>query len=454
MICFTSFPLCRLLVNSRTRSRSFLVAFGLGHRCMKCQRGFRCMLRFLRIVQPRNTKLSFPRLKSTSRVFAGCSVSPSRFITNPIRRSASLACDSVRHIATKSSAVANQDSQLATPRRPDPIQLVQVDVGQQRRDHSALRCSRQRFSHRAILHHSALPTIGGSTSTPFDPRSAPSPTPSGFPSGCCQSSLECPHPRQSCDPGCLLHGSLPEPASHSSSAGIHNCMAGSPLRRSARSPSSPPSAPLDPAPSVSPTAAASHLLSVCIAASPGKDDIGLPATPPRSPPETLPRLVVRWPGSSPRRSPPRRRCCALASMLPTERHSCRSGRTAHGTAVSYSAWHTHIACVGVVVLFRWGCWPFPACPRTYLLTSSIKARPLPSSALSCTPSSVLRTSRTPSRLRATSAFRPYTPGLCPTWLPGRVSPVPRCSVPNVPPPETPERSSIRSGPECCLLPSP
>src|SRR5271166_5261462 len=40
-------------------------------------------------------------------------------------------------------------------------------------------------------------------------------------------------------------------------------------------------------------------------------------------------------------------------MLPTERHSCRSGRTAHGTAVSYSAWHTPIACVGVVVLFHW-----------------------------------------------------------------------------------------------------
>jgi hypothetical protein len=49
------------------------------------------MLRFFRIVHPKKTKLSFPRLKSTSRVSAGCSVSPSRFITNPIRRSASLA---------------------------------------------------------------------------------------------------------------------------------------------------------------------------------------------------------------------------------------------------------------------------------------------------------------------------------------------------------------------------
>src|SRR5262249_25276865 len=99
-------------------------------------------------------------------------------------------------------------------------------------------------------------------------------------------------------------------------------------------------------------------------------------------------------------------------MLPPGRHSCRSGHTVHESAVFYSAWHTHIACVGVVVLFLWGCWPFPACPRTYLLASMIKARPLPSSALSYTPSSVLWTSRTPSRLRALSAVRPYTPGLC------------------------------------------
>ena len=297
-----------------------------------------------------------------------------------------------------------------------------------------------------------LPTIGGLTSIPFDPRSAPSPTPSGSPSGCCQSSLECLHRRRSCVPGCLLLGSLPGLVSRSSSVGIHNCSAGSPPRRSAPSPSSPPSAPLDPAPSVSPMAAASHLLSVCIAASPGKDDIGLPAALPESPPETPPALVVRWPGSSPRLPLPRRRCCALASMLPTERHSCRSGRTTHGTAVSYSAWHTPIACVGVVVLFHRGFWPFPACPRTYLLTSMIKARPLPSSALSCTPSSVLRTSRTPSRLRALSAIRPYTPGLCPTRLPGRVSPVPRCSVP------TCHRLRPRGGPAsvpfqdavCCL----
>jgi hypothetical protein len=182
-------------------------------------------------------------------------------------------------------------------------------------------------------------------------------------------------------------------------------------------------------PSVSPVAAASHPPSVCIAASPEKDDIGLPAASHGAPPETLPPPIARWPGWSPHLLPRRRHCSSPASMLPTARHFCRSGRTAHGTGVSYSAWHTPIACVGVVVLYQRGFWPFPACPRTYLLPSSIKARPLPSSALCCAPSSVLWTSRTPSRLRAISAFRPYSPGLCPTRLPGRVSPVPHRSLP-------------------------
>ena len=164
------------------------------------------------------------------------------------------------------------------------------------------------------------------------------------------------------------------------------------------------------------------------------------------------RSGLRLPLSSPRLSQPRHHCCALASMLPTERHSCKSGRTAHGNAASYSAWHTPIACVGVVVLYQWGFWPFPACPRTYLLPSSIKAGPLPSSALSCALSPVLRTPRTPSWLRPTSAIRLYTSGLCPTRLPGRTSPVPRSSL------ETCHRPIPRKGPAvvpvqtavCCL----
>jgi len=50
--------------------------------------------------------------------------------------------------------ISDQHTELATPRRPNPIQLVRVDVGQQLRDPSALRCARQRLSHRPILHHS------------------------------------------------------------------------------------------------------------------------------------------------------------------------------------------------------------------------------------------------------------------------------------------------------------
>jgi hypothetical protein len=155
-------------------------------------------------------------------------------------------------------------------------------------------------------------------------------------------------------------------------------------------------------------------------------------------------------GSSPHQFPPRRRCRAHASMLPTARHFCRSGRTAHGTAVFYSAWHTHIGCVGVVVLFHRGCWPLPACPRTYLLRSTIKARPFPPGALSCAPSQVLRASRS----LPPGDFSP--PALCtrslPDRLPSRVSLVPRCSVP------TCRRLQPRGGPAsvpvhnavCCL----
>jgi len=200
-------------------------------------------------------------------------------------------------------------------------------------------------------------------------------------------------------------------------------------------------------------AAASHRPSVRIAASPVAADIGLPAAPPESLPETSPLRTARWPGSFPRPLRPPHGCCAPAPMLPTERHSCRSGHTPHGTVVSCSAWHTHIACVGVLVPFLWGFWPLPACPRTYLHARVIKARPLPFSALSCMPSPVLRTSRTPSWLRAPTAIRPYTRSLCPTWLPGRVSPVPHRSVP------TCRRLRPRGGPTlapiwsavCCLL---
>jgi hypothetical protein len=230
------------------------------------------MLRLLRIVHPRNTRLSLPRRKSTNRVFAGCSVNPSRSITSPIRRSASLAVDSVRHMATKSSAY---------------------------------RISFPSWPHRATQIRSSL---------------------------------------------------------------LYRLFTGRGQYRPARSATS-------------------------ISA--------------RNFP--TPRCAMAWIVSASTPAAPRLPRTRLHASHRTS--LLRSGHTAHGNAASYSPWRTHIACVGVLVLFHWGCWPLPACPRTYLLASTIKARPLPSSVLSCTPSQVHRASRTPSRRQALSAFRPYMLGL-------------------------------------------
>ena len=39
---------------------------------------------------------------------------------------------------------------------PHPVQHMQVDVGQQRRDHSTLRRSRHRVAHHPVFHHPGL----------------------------------------------------------------------------------------------------------------------------------------------------------------------------------------------------------------------------------------------------------------------------------------------------------
>ena len=305
--------------------------------------------------------------------------------------------------------IPDQHPERRTACRADPIPLIQVDVGQQWRDHPALRCPRQRFSHRAILHHSPPPAIGVLTSILFDPRFVLSPVPSTCFCRCCRSSPECPRPRQNCGPGCPPRGSLPVPVSRSSSGGTHNCRAENPLRRSARSPASPPFEQPGPEPSVSQVAAAFRLLSVSIAASPVKDDIGLPSDRPVSLRETVSLPAPRWIAAWFHPRLPLLCYCVPASTLPTGRHSCESGRTARENAVSYSSLRTPIACAGVVVLFHRGYWSLLTCPRTYLLTGPIKAGSLPSGAFCCTPSPVLRTPRTPSRLRALSAFRLYMP---------------------------------------------
>ena len=290
MICFTSFPLCRLLVNSRTRSRSFFVAFGLGHRCMKCHAGvsldtpllanrasqeYEALLPAPQVHQPR-----LRRMQRQSEPVHHQPDPPKRFPRLPIPCGTSPR--NHRHIGPVSQA-----GYIAPP-RSDPTCSGRCWPATARSLRPA--GSPPAFPSPSRPPSLRLPTIGGSTSAPFDPRSAPSPTPSGCPSGCCQSSLECLHRRRSSCPWL--------PATRIASRACCRALLrtesitarlGNPPRKSARSPTSPPSAPLDPAPSVSPMAAASHLLSVCIAASPVKDDIGLPATLLRSPPETPPR---------------------------------------------------------------------------------------------------------------------------------------------------------------------
>src|SRR5271157_4454938 len=52
--------------------------------------------------------------------------------------------------------IADPHPERPTLLRPEPIQQVQVDVGQQRREDSALRGSRQRLPHRTVFHHPGL----------------------------------------------------------------------------------------------------------------------------------------------------------------------------------------------------------------------------------------------------------------------------------------------------------
>jgi hypothetical protein len=116
--------------------------------------------------------------------------------------------------------------------------------------------------------------------------------------------------------------------------------------------------------------------------------------------------------------------------------------------------HAHSGPGGVVVLLRGGFGPLRPCPHTYLPVHTTKVESLPSSAFGCTPSSVLRTPRTPSRLRSLSAIRPYTRDLCPTQAAGEGLSCSGFFCGNVPPPETPGRSILVPIPEGCLLPSP
>ena len=107
---------------------------------------------------------------------------------------------------------------------------------------------------------------------------------------------------------------------------------GSPPRRSAPAPASPPSAPLGPAPSGCPAAASFHRPSGCTAAAPPAAGTRLLAARRRALPGSARRRTARPPRSSGHRLPPRPCSASPASTLPAGRHSSRCGRTARGSA--------------------------------------------------------------------------------------------------------------------------
>lgn len=130
----------RAIWNSRARVRKRFIALGDSRRCMKCHREFLGTPPLLADRNPRKSGPCLPGRRSTMRDFSGCGCRPSRTIANPVRRGAALVRVGFPHSATRS------------------------------------------WRHRANSPNGCIET-SGSTSIPFDPRSNPSPTPSGFLSG-------------------------------------------------------------------------------------------------------------------------------------------------------------------------------------------------------------------------------------------------------------------------------
>ena len=84
---------------------------------------------------------------------------------------------------------------------PDAVESIEVDVGQQRRDHSPLRRSRDVSPSPCRPPSPRPPATAASASAPDGPRSAASPAPSRFPGRSCRSSSGCRRPRRIGGPG-------------------------------------------------------------------------------------------------------------------------------------------------------------------------------------------------------------------------------------------------------------
>src|SRR5580658_8932887 len=129
----------------------------------------------------------------------------------------------------------------------------------------------------------------------------------------------------------------------------------------------------------------------------------------------------------------------------------------HGNAVSDSAWHTPIACVGVLVLYLRlpGDWSLPTCPRTFLLAQLDQSR-VPSLQRVVLRAFSGTTNPSDSLLALRGFSRPALSAQ--SWpdsrRPSRVSPVPHLALKTCRRPYPGEIQSTTPVPVDCLWPSP
>src|SRR2546428_6061593 len=134
----------------RARRRPMLLADG--HRCKNIRPGYRTDRHFLSR-HPRNSKLSLPHPRSTSRVFSGCASSP-RYCS--VSSTPSPGLFRVGPAATEHHeiiGVPDEHAEGPAPPLPHPVQHVEIDVREQRGNDPALRRARHRLLSSPLLQH-------------------------------------------------------------------------------------------------------------------------------------------------------------------------------------------------------------------------------------------------------------------------------------------------------------
>ena len=179
----------------------------------------------LRRWHPRKSKPSRPRERSTVLVFSGCSSSPSRVSTVLTRRRASSTCAFVSHMHHEVVGIADQRAEMRTPVLPHPVEDMQVDVREQRRDDAALRRARHRRASTAPPPSHLPRATAAAASAPAGPRCVAPPAPATRCGRCCRSSRECRRPARGCRRARRARAAFPVPASRSASAETHTTTA-------------------------------------------------------------------------------------------------------------------------------------------------------------------------------------------------------------------------------------